>query len=73
MTVRQLIAQLKKMPQNLQVAIAEQDNSEYEASGWVGRTMLFDKKDFPTHERVSGPENEDMFNSMPKKCVIIRG
>ena len=35
MNVKQLIAELKKMPQNLEVGIVMHDNSEWEIAGLV--------------------------------------
>ena len=36
MKVKDLIKELKKMPQNLDVGISLHDNYEYEVAGWAG-------------------------------------
>jgi len=35
MNVKKLILLLKKMPQNLEVGVAMNDNSEHDVAGWV--------------------------------------
>ena len=56
-TVRKLIAELKKMPQNLPVGIAMQDNMENEVAGWVGY-LLETTDDYDPENKV--------------KCVVLR-
>ena len=46
MKVKQLIARLKKMPQNTEVFTACHDNSEFETSGCVDNVWLLNKEDF---------------------------
>jgi len=69
MTVRKLINQLKKMPQNLSVHIADFDNSEWESSGYASGIVHFIKKNYEDYP------NKDMniFDGMPNECIIIRG
>ena len=45
-TVRKLISELKKMPQNLQVGVAMHDNSEHEVAAWVEYAMEDTDNDF---------------------------
>jgi len=56
-TVRKLIYELKKMPQNLEVGVAMHDNSEHEVAGWVFDTIVT-TDDFDPENKV--------------KCVVIR-
>ena len=56
-TVRKLISELKKMPQNLPVGMAHPDNDEHEVAGWVAYVM-------ETTDDVD-PENKI-------KCVVLR-
>jgi len=55
-TVRQLIAELKTMPQHLDVGVAMHDNGEGEIAGWVA--MVYETID------ECDPENEI-------KCVCL--
>lgn len=73
MKVKKLIAELKKMPQNLDVKYAHHDNMIYEAAGETDSIMLFDKQDYPQEDRLSGSDDLYMFDNMPNQCVIIRG
>ena len=68
MKVKQLIAALKKMPQNLEVGMAHHDNAEEECAAWIGLPTHFIKDDF----RGNYIEDEDMFKAMPEECVILR-
>ena len=56
-TVRKLIAELKKMPQNLPVGVAMQDNMETEVVGWVGYPIVT-------------TDDYDPVNKV--KCVVLR-
>jgi len=68
MKVKELIRELKKLPQDLKVGIAFSDNDEEEAAGWVSYTIHFRKEDFMDPEIT----NANTFRSMPEECVIIR-
>jgi len=72
MKVSKLIALLKKMPQNLNVGFSHQDNTDYEVAGWAGGVVLFDKKDH-NPDIFSHHTDRDAFESMPNRCVVIRG
>ena len=55
-TVKQLIKELKTMPQNLQVGVSMHDNSENEVAGWVEsvREIVEEKRDYFTNEPEEG-------------------
>lgn len=72
MTVKQLIAQLQKMPQNLQVVYSHQDNSEWETAGDVCSVMLLDKTNIKPAIKLDRYDQE-RYDSMPKQQVVIRG
>lgn len=70
MKVKQLIKELKKLPQNLEVEVAMHDNYEHESAGVVCAVSHFIKSDYdPT-----GLQSEDqmVFDGMSDECVIIR-
>jgi hypothetical protein len=46
MTVRKLIAELKKMPQNSEVYWQDHDHSQYEYNNKVGNLRLLDYNNF---------------------------
>jgi hypothetical protein len=46
MTVRRLIRELKKMPQNMSVGIAHHDNSEGEIAGWIQYVGVVEELEF---------------------------
>ena len=72
MTVKQLIARLRKMPQNLQVSYAHHDNSGWETAGDICSVTILDKaSDKPacTLDRL----DQERYDSMPKRQVVIRG
>ena len=75
MTVKELISLLKRMPQNLQVGHADGDNSLWEISSWPRSVLLFDKadeEDMPAKGYLRKEEQEN-FDSLPDKVVVIRG
>ena len=72
MKVKQLIRELKQMPQNLEVHIAEHDNAEYESSGHATSLHHFRKDDFDEGD-FPGKSDRMMFNDMPEECVVIHG
>lgn len=55
-TVKQLIKELKTMPQNLQVGVSMHDNSENEIAGWITsvREITEEKRDYFTNELEEG-------------------
>ena len=61
-TVRKLISELKKMPQNLPVGVAMHDNSDNEVAGWVYSVneIIEDTSELPGYENDEG-----------KKCVVL--
>lgn len=69
MKVKQLIRELKKMPQNLEVGFASHDNSESEIQGWAFSTEHVVKSE------VAEPTLRDeisCFETMPEEWVSIR-
>jgi hypothetical protein len=70
MKVKQLIRELKKMPQNLDVEVAMHDNAECESAGDVCDVMHFVKSDYDIDEMSS--ESQMVFEGMQDECVIIR-
>jgi len=67
MKVKQLIAELRKLPQNLTVGVSAHDNYEEECSGWVCSVTHFIKNEYD----VKDVSEKDMFNDMPEKCIIL--
>ena len=61
-TVRKLISELKKMPQNLPVGVAMHDNSECEVAGWVAGVddIVEDRSEYDSCEDVVG-----------ERCVLL--
>jgi hypothetical protein len=72
MTAKQLIAKLKKFPGNLEVGYAHGDNSEHEVAGWVFSIMLLDKQNVDP-KYIYGKEDQSMLDSLPDKCIVLRG
>jgi len=70
MTVKHLIAVLKKMPQNLQVGIAHHDNSAFEISGWVCYARHEVKADFDSDADRSADRN--VIADQPDEWVVLR-
>jgi hypothetical protein len=70
MKVKQLIKELKKMPQNLEVEVGMHDNAEYESAGDVCAVDHFIKEDYDMDDLSA--ESQMMFDSMVDECVIIR-
>ena len=77
MTVRKLISELKKLPQNLQVYYAHNDNSPWEQAGEVFSIEHCVKEDL--REKFSDNINDlshmdrEDFESRSKQWVVIRG
>ncbi len=77
MTVRKLISELKRMPQNLQVYYAHNDNSPWETAGDVFSTAHCVKEDMRKEfqesiDCLSFLDKQD-FESQKKQWVVIRG
>lgn len=72
MKVKQLIKELQKMPQNLDVFYAHHDNCAHETAGDCFSVMLFEKKDYSVDD-IRLREDKERFEDMPTKCVVIRG
>ncbi|OEU73852.1 MAG: hypothetical protein BA864_04740 [Desulfuromonadales bacterium C00003093] len=70
MKVKQLIKELKQMPQNLEVEVAMHDNSEYESAACVCSVDHFVKSDY--EDVGMSPESRRVFVDMRAECVILR-
>lgn len=68
MKVKQLRAQLGKLPQNLDVGVSAHDNEEEECSGWICAVSHFVKAEYD----IKDVSEEDMFKAMPEECIILR-
>lgn len=71
MTVKKMIAELKKQPQNALVGYAHGDNSEHEVAGYCEYLILLRKADHIDTE-MSRLDRECL-DSLPEQIVIIRG
>jgi hypothetical protein len=71
MKVKQLIKELKKMPQNLEVEVAMYDNAEFESVGNISTADHFVKDDYD----IDGMSTKSrmIFEGMPDEYVILRG
>jgi len=72
MKVKQLIKELRNMPQNADVGYAHFDNSEHEVSGWVHSLMMLDKSEDEPPEGISSRDLE-AYESLPNVTVVLRG
>ena len=68
MKVKQLIASLKQMPQNLEVGINHHDNNEYEVAGWPCLVQHIIKAE---HDPGGDKEDVRMYNDMPPEWIVI--
>jgi hypothetical protein len=69
MKVKDLIKELKKMPQNLEVGMAAHDNAEYEVSGWVSSVWHIEKGSLTS---LTGLADEKQYlEDMPEEWVVI--
>lgn len=71
MKVKDLINQLRAMPQNLEVNYAHHDNEEHEIAGYVNSVehMVKDDIELPIHV---GSDDQECFDGLPKEWVVIR-
>lgn len=70
MTVRELIRQLEKLPQNLPVYIQDHDASEHELSSCARLAQYWDRDAFEEDSILAIDREAHRLN--PKECVIIR-
>ena len=70
MKVKQLIRELKKLPQNLEVEVAMHDNYEHESAGEVCSVDHFIKSDYDPTGLM--PDEQMLFDYMRDECVILR-
>lgn len=66
MKVRELIKQLRKMPQNATVYCADHDHGEYEVNGCLRSVRLYDKQDVDEYDRQS-----DQFDNLPDEWARL--
>lgn len=75
MTVKQLIAKLKKMPQNLNVYWADHDHGEYEinsTAGCVEHIYEPDEEDYPFEYERYHLERKGYEHTTDAEYVVIR-
>lgn len=71
MNVKQLIAQLKELPGNLQVHVAAHDNNDWETQGIPHRTSHQIKSDFVKYRQGLLAEDQRRFDDMPDEWVVL--
>uniref|UniRef100_A0A6M3LCJ4 Uncharacterized protein n=1 Tax=viral metagenome TaxID=1070528 RepID=A0A6M3LCJ4_9ZZZZ len=72
MNVRKLIAELKKMPKDLEVHINHHDNVAWESAGIVSYVYRFTKENFVDDvEKRYDADSKRMFADMPDECIIL--
>ncbi len=69
MTVKELIKELKRMPQNLEVGFAAHDNQEWELQGWAFSVYHIKKSDY---DEPALKIDIEPFQNMPDEWVSIR-
>lgn len=69
MNVKQLIAQLKKMPQHLEVGVGMHDNGEGVVAGWICGVDYYEHEQVFTDEWFNG--NHISGHKDGEKCVIL--
>ncbi len=67
MTVKELVKQLKNLPQNLEVGIAAHNNEEWEAIAWPHSIYYIYKHDYYT----SGDFQESLFADLPDEYIVL--
>ena len=67
MTVKQLVARLKEMPQDLEVGIAAFDALEWSAGDWVLTVYHIVKSEYLPFE------DDRMLKDMPSEYVVLHG
>ena len=77
MKVKELVKQLKKMPQELQVFWADHDHAEYETGGIAGQVLLIDKDEMNELSNDNGCDNfgkgyDPTFKDTPQQYVCLR-
>lgn len=75
MTVKQLIAKLKKMPQSLEVYIADHDHGTYEINSSAHNVYHIEKPDpeYDDHYDVKEWEHQTKdYSKHPEQYVVIR-
>jgi len=69
MKVSELIKELKKLPQNLEVYWADHDHGEFETNNIAGRVVNIDKSKMT---KYSNDKSDESFQLTPQKYVLIR-
>jgi hypothetical protein len=70
MTVKQLIKQLQKLPQNVRVGVSHHDNYEYEVAGWINSVQLHDKSETDT-SGINDAFDREAFEGHPERWVTL--
>lgn len=72
MTVAELIAELKKLPKDLEVYSAAHDHGKFETDSLLNQCVLIDKNEMTKIENDKNGGLCDSFTSTPTKYVVIR-
>lgn len=74
LTVKQLITQLKKMPQSATVGFKDHDSSPHEISSYVNRVSILVKEDEPLPEYLKNDWAEvKRYGDMEDITVVLCG
>jgi len=74
MKVKQLIAQLKTMPQTAEVYFRDHDRAEHETSASIDTVRHIEKNDFDDDQYVQTiiiGSDKDTFDGKPKQWVVL--
>ena len=72
MKVSKLIRVLKKMPQNLEIYMADHDHGTYETNSIANNCELIDKSKMTDTDNDNAICTDGCFTHTPKKYVCIR-
>ena len=70
MNVKELVKQLKKIPQDLEVYRADHDHGTFETAGIVNSVQLINKEDMNKYNNDGA--DGGVFKDTPNKYVVIR-
>jgi len=73
MTVQELIAELQKMPRDIEVYRADHDHGRFETAGSVRRVELIDKNDMTKYDNDESNDGRSYpFKDTPTRYVVVR-
>lgn len=72
MKVRDLIKQLKKLPQDAEVGYSHHDNREWEVAGWVDSARYIVKDEYVDKDEIDDRFERQNFEHLPQGWVILR-